>query len=228
MTMITAQNTFERPELERAVGGDTDTLTAIMRRYNQRLYRIARSIVGEADAEDVVQEAFVRAFSRLDQLDHPERLGAWLARIAVNEALDRKRASRPTENFEEDRHESQRHHTPPASPEEAAAQSELVGLAEQAIARLSDPLRVVFVLRDIEGLSVAETSACLGIAAQTVKTRLHRARLALRADLDRQIDSATLNVFPFAGKRCDRIVESVLTRLDRSSSSSSLPERNIR
>jgi RNA polymerase sigma-70 factor, ECF subfamily len=210
----------------RAAQGDQDAFARIMRRYNQRLYRLAVSVMGDAsEAEDVLQESYVRAFYAFATYTGAGSLGGWLARIVRNEAIDRVRAR-----------DSRRSHIaieadlgdqgeqPVAKetnvmidamidPEALAAAAELRHLLERAIQRLPEQFRTAFVLREVEGLSVEETAEYLGIPPATVKTRDHRARNLLRTYLSENIDATIPQTFPFLGARCDRIVEQVLARL---------------
>jgi RNA polymerase sigma-70 factor, ECF subfamily len=192
---------------------------ALMRRYNRRLFRVARSILGDsAAAEDAVQEAYINAFRHLDQYQPVGSFGAWLTRIAINEALMlRRRARRATlslEDLDDDLMDNERRSlaewlaTPDSSNAASARQ-----LLEQAIDALPPAFRIVFVLREIEQLSVAETAACLDINRATVKTRLHRAQARLRADISRRLGCERLTLFDFGGDSCDRIVAAVLARL---------------
>lgn len=210
----------------RVRGGDVAAFELIMRRYNQRLFRTARAILRDAaEAEDVVQEAYVRAFEKLDTFNGPEGFAAWLSRIAANEALGRLRRRgrvialddhRGDPNEPGDRGVDAMPSTD-LGPERLAASRELRAEIERAIDALPAEFRAVFVLRAVEGLSVAETAASLDIVEATVKTRLHRARRLLRQDLAARFDAAVPEAFAFAGARCDRIVAGVMKRLsDRS------------
>jgi RNA polymerase sigma-70 factor (ECF subfamily) len=195
----------------------------IMQRHNRRLYRVARSILGDdSEAEDTVQEAYVRAFAHLGEFRGDARLSTWLTRIVINEALGRQRQRRPTVDLKDidrinDQGEARVIVLPVArqdgDPEAAAARAEVRRLLERAVDGLPEPFRVVFVLRDIEEMSVEETAAQLGLRPETIKTRLHRARRLLRQSLDRTLASALAEAFPFAGTRCNRIAEAVLQRL---------------
>jgi RNA polymerase sigma-70 factor, ECF subfamily len=192
---------------------------ALMRRYNRRLFRVARSILGDsAAAEDAVQEAYISAFRHLDQYQPVGSFGAWLTRIAINEALMLRRRARRAmlslEDLDDDLMDNERRSlaewlaTPDSSNAASARQ-----LLEQAIDALPPAFRIVFVLREIEQLSVAETAACLDINRATVKTRLHRAQARLRADISRRLGCERLTLFDFGGDSCDRIVAAVLARL---------------
>ena len=205
-----------------AAQGDQDAFARIMRRYNQRLYRLAVSVMGDAsEAEDVLQESYVRAFYAFATYTGAGSLGGWLARIVRNEAIDRLRArdSRRShvaieadlgEQGEQPREEQT---NVMIDPQALAANAEWQRLLEQAIQRLPEQFRTAFVLREVEGLSVEETAEYLGIPAATVKTRDHRARNLLRTYLSENVDATIPQTFPFLGARCDRIVEKVLARL---------------
>jgi RNA polymerase sigma-70 factor, ECF subfamily len=202
----------------RLKAGDAQALEAVMRRYNRRLYRLAWSVLrNPAEAEDVVQEAYVRAFTRIDGFVGPQGFGAWLAKIALNEARGRLRQAGRVAEMSEQATEAAMvflsgGNTPP-TPERLAAAGELRVTLEAAIAALPDEFRSVFVLRAVEELSVAETAALLGIPPATVKTRLHRAKAQLQQRLRRQSQQLLPELLPFANARCDRIVARVLARL---------------
>ena len=189
----------------------------LMRRYNRRLFRAARSLLrDDSAAEDAVQEAYIKAFTQLHRYQPTGSFGAWLTRLAINEALMLRRRMRPMVSLEEidadidgERHGlAQWFSTPDTSQATAARQ-----LLEQAIDSLPQTFRTVFVLRVIEQLSTAETAACLDIAKATVKTRLHRAQTRLRTDISRRLRREHLTLFEFGGARCDRIVAGVLAHL---------------
>src|SRR4051794_26384868 len=206
----------------RAAGGDRSAFELIMRRHNRRLFRLARSLVrSDEEAEDVLQETYVRAFARLSDLATGAALSAWLARIVANEALGRRRAGARVVSIEEFRaraatDEDDAPDGDPASdepdPERLAASGELRRLLETAVDALPEEFRTVFVLREVEGLSTAETAASLAIRPETVKTRLHRARRQLRETLGERMLAASPSLFDFQGARCDRIVGQVLAR----------------
>jgi len=205
--------------LARVKAGDVDAYEILMRRYNRRLFRVTRSILRDGDAaQDAIQEAYVRAYTHLDEYRTPGNFGAWLTRIAINEALMRKRTDRrytslhaPVADDEEERPESTS--SPTETPEDLAAGGELRRLIEKAVDRLPDGFRTVFVLRAVEQLSVDETAAYLDIPAATVKTRFHRARRLMQQALQGDVEAAGLKAFDFDGPRCDRLVAAVLTRL---------------
>ena len=206
-----------------ARAGHSTAFAAIMTRYNQRVYRVARGIVrDEAEAEDALQEAYVLAFAALPGFRGEAALGTWLTRIVMNEALGRIRRRRRTEALEALDHSEMTGgpylrmfpglNTAP-NPEVAAARSEVRRLLQGAIDDLPQPFRLVFVMRDIEEMSIDETAANLDIRPQTVKTRLHRARRLLRKNLDDKLSTALKDTFPFRGACCARITRSVLARL---------------
>jgi RNA polymerase sigma-70 factor (ECF subfamily) len=176
----------------------------------------------DAEAEDVVQETYVRAFTHLDGFRGEAQLSTWLTRITLNEALGQLRRRRITVGLKDidainDQGEARVIYLPSvrqdSDPEAAALQAEVGRLLERAVDQLPDHFRVVFMLRDIGEMSVEETASHLGLRPETVKTRLHRARCLLRQTLDRTLFSAVSDVFPCAGVRCARITEAVLTRL---------------
>jgi RNA polymerase sigma-70 factor (ECF subfamily) len=208
----------------RVVAGDVNLYEVLMRRYNQRLYRIARGIVGDpAEAEDVVQQAYVNAYLHLDQFGKRASFSTWLTKIAVYEALGRMRRRQrfPTVTLEFDEghpmDDSSRLAAAAPDPERQASTAELRGLLESSIDGLPDAYRSVFVMREVEGLSTADTAECLDISEETVKTRLHRARGMLRETLYERAGVVRASVFELHLSRCDVIVAGVLARLTRTS-----------
>jgi RNA polymerase sigma-70 factor, ECF subfamily len=200
---------------------DGAAFRTIMQRNNRRLYRMARAMVlDDSEAEDVVQEAYVRAFTSLHQFRGDASLATWLSRIVLNEALGRLRRRRPTLDLEaiDNRPPSQAQvipfplATPQLDPERIMAQREIQRLVEQAIDDLPEAFRIVLVARIIEEMSIEETAELLGLRAETVKTRLHRARALLKDALKKHIDSALTDAFPFQGQRCERMTSAVLQR----------------
>lgn len=191
----------------RVLGGDTAVFELIIRRYNQRLFRTARAILrNDIEAEDVMQEAYVRAFVHLDQFSGESKFSTWLTKIAVYEALGRVRRASRQEEFTEtmDKRED---------PERTAYGLELRSTIQSAIDALPPKYRSVFVMREIENLSAAETAECLGISEENVKTRLHRARIRLRTQLERAIGVAAKEAYSFLGHRCDRMTGNVMDRI---------------
>jgi RNA polymerase sigma-70 factor (ECF subfamily) len=208
--------------IQRAQEGDALAFRAIMERHNRRLYRIARTLLrNESEAEDAVQEAYLRAFSSLSRFRGEASLATWLTRIVVNECLGRRRKRRPTVDLDAlqslEQGSAQIIRFPgmnvDSDPERSTAQQQIRKLLENSIDRLPEAFRLVFVMRDVEELSIEETATALGIRPQTVKTRLHRARLLLRAALQDQLASSLKEAFPFGGSRCARITDAVLARL---------------
>jgi RNA polymerase sigma-70 factor, ECF subfamily len=209
--------------VERVRAGDAAAFELIMRRHNRRLFRLARSVLrNAAEAEDVVQETYVRAFAKLDDFRGPDGFAAWLARIAYNEALGRARGAERVVSLHDyvsdgDGDGDARHietmTSPHPDPERLTGYGELRRLLEDAIDALPDDFRAVFVLRAVEGMSVAETAAALSIPPETVKTRLHRARHRLQEALGARFEALMPAAFEFGGARCDRIVAAVLARI---------------
>jgi RNA polymerase sigma-70 factor (ECF subfamily) len=196
--------------------GNTAPFELLMRRYNERVYRAARAIVrDENEAEDVMQQAYVNAFTHLGQFNGAARFSTWLTRIAINEALARVRRQGRYEAFDEELStvEPFMSHSPSENPERQAFTHELRGLLEWAIDSLPDGMREAFVLRDVEGLSTAEAAECLGVSDDVVKTRLSRARATLRRLLMERTGAAAPDAFRFYRPRCDRIVANVLARI---------------
>jgi RNA polymerase sigma-70 factor (ECF subfamily) len=201
--------------VRRVLAGEPGLFEILMRRYNQRLFRVARAILrDDAEAEDVLQQAYVNAFSHLDQFQGTARFATWLTRIATHEALGRlRRRGRfvEMEEMEDDRGAGLPASLP--SPEDQAFQGELRRALECSLDALPRMYRTTFVLRDVEGLSTAEAAACLGVSEDVVKTRLHRARALLREDLFQRAGLSAGTLFSFQADRCDRVVAAVLVRL---------------
>ncbi|MEI8715387.1 RNA polymerase sigma factor [Mesorhizobium sp. ISC11] len=201
---------------QRALARDGAAFRTIIKTHNQRLYRIARGVVrNDSEAEDIVQEAYVRAFAHLGSFRGDASLGTWLSRIVINEALGRLRKRRRSVAMPENPQAEiiQFPLNPSDDPERTMAQRQILALVERATDSLPDLYRMVFVARVIEGLSIEETSELLGVRPETVKTRLHRARALLRKALDDQIGPVLLDAFPFAGRRCERLTTAVMKRL---------------
>ena len=202
--------------------GDGAAFRAIMQRSNRRLYRIARAVMNnDSEAEDVVQEAYVRAFTGLKGFRGEASLATWLSRIVLNEAMGRLRRRRPTVDVAAIEGPQSRQGEviafPLAStqpdPERAMAQRQISTLLESAIDELAEPFRTVLVARAVEGMSIEETAELFDLKPETVKTRLHRARRLLREALEKQIGPVLTDAFPFDGRRCERMTEAVLARI---------------
>ena len=205
----------------RAANGDEVAFACIMRRHNRLLFRTARSILkSDVDAEDALQEAYLRAWRALGGFRADARLSTWLVRIVVNESLARLRQRGAQVIALETAMDPAEPQTPPGlqadpdrQPDRAAMRAQLRRLMEARIDRLPDAFRSVFMLHAVEELSVDEVAAALEIPSATVRTRFFRARGLLRAGLSRDLDLATADAFSFAGERCDRIVAGVLAAL---------------
>ena len=206
----------------RVLDGDREAFRHIMQRSNQRLFRVARAVVNdEAEAEDVVQEAYVHAYEKLASFRGDASLLTWLTRIVHNEACGRLRRRRPTVGLEgidavapgASRVVAFPSKSGSEDPAAAAARAQIRSLVEDAIDGLPEAFRVVFVMRQIEECSVEETALALGLRPETVKTRLHRARRLLRAGLQDTLAATLTDAFPFLGQRCDRMTTAVLARL---------------
>jgi RNA polymerase sigma-70 factor (ECF subfamily) len=198
--------------------GETALYELIMRRYDQRLYRITRAILrDENEAEDVLQESYIRAYVHLDQFAGHAKFSTWLTKIAIHEALARQRQRNRivdivnTPDAEMQNMESLKSQSP--SPEQQSLDLQARKFLEAAIDSLPERYRSVFILREIEELSTAETAACLELSEETVKVRLHRSREMLRRKLYERAGAASARAFQFLGERCDNIVHRVLERI---------------
>ena len=202
--------------------GSSAAAVLVMQQHNRKLWRIARGILdNDADAEEAVQDTYLRVFSSASTFRGEASLGTWLARVVINEALRRTQGRRAAvdlaslaESLAAD-HPGSITMAPSAGPEHAAAQAEIRRVVEKAVGELSAPFRVVFMMRVVEQMSIEETAAALVIPPATVKTRLHRANEQLRAALGATFAAALEGAFPFAGARCTRLTEGVLARLPR-------------
>jgi RNA polymerase sigma-70 factor (ECF subfamily) len=207
--------------VRRALGRDEAAVRAIITSNNRRLYRLARGILrNDAEAEDVVQETYVRAFTHLAEFRGDSSLATWLSRIAMNEALGRlrrRRANVEWTSMPQGALEAQIIQFPLSlaadDPEKSMAQREIQHVVERAIDELPEAFRLVFITRVIEGMNVEETAEILGLKPETVKTRLHRARAMLRDNVENKIGPVVMEAFPFAGRRCERLTDAVLKRL---------------
>jgi RNA polymerase sigma-70 factor, ECF subfamily len=203
--------------VERVLSGDVALFEILMRRNNTRVYRSVRSVLrDEAEVEDAMQAAYVLAYSKLGSFRGEARFSTWVTRIALNEALGRVRRDRghPSVSLTlvEEPAMSSTVALPP-TPEAQASRRELAGLLERAVDSLPDLYRVVFVLREIEGMDTAETAAALKVSEEVVKTRLSRARATLRESIERLVGSAAEEAFGFHATRCDRVVTEVMRQI---------------
>jgi RNA polymerase sigma-70 factor (ECF subfamily) len=207
--------------VSRALAGEAAAVRTIVQRYNQPLFRVARSVVGnDAEAEDVVQATYVSAFTHLKDFRFQSRLLTWLTRIALNDALGRLRRRRPTAPLEaletaEPSAEVIAFHTSTPNPEAEMQREEIRQALERVIDELPQPFRTVFVLREVEGLSVEETAVRLDLKPETVRTRLFRARRMLRTALETQLSGTFAALYPFDGARCVSMADRVLQDLAR-------------
>jgi RNA polymerase sigma-70 factor (ECF subfamily) len=218
---IAPAGTAEAELIERARRRDEAAIRSILQANNRRLYRLARGILrNDSEAEDVVQETYVRAFTHLDDFRGDSSFATWLGRIAINEALGRLRRQRPSVDLDTLAPgvlEAQIIQFPLSGasedPEKSMAQREIQHVVEHAIDELPDAFRIVFITRVIEGMNVEETAEILGLKPETVKTRLHRARTMLRDNVEKKIGPVVMEAFPFAGRRCQRLTNAVVNRL---------------
>lgn len=210
----------DRDLIARVLNGELVAYEGIMRRYNQRLFRLARSIVKvDAEAMDVVQDSYIAAYQCLQELENPDALGSWLARIVRNAALMHLRKTRRYQAMDEPDFEKVLHLTRPVQhqmqPDRELANAQLRQVLEVCIDELPDAFRSVFMLRAVEQCSVNEIAEILDIKEATVKTRFHRARTLLQHRLLELSDAASIGIHEFAGCRCDTIVRNVLNQLRR-------------
>jgi RNA polymerase sigma-70 factor (ECF subfamily) len=221
-TTVTSQSPIAVDQSElirRAKARDQTAIRAILKANNRRLFRIARGILrNDSEAEDVVQETYVRALTHLEGFRGESSLSTWLSRIAMNEAMGRLRGKRPSldwDSLSESRSEAEIIPFPTSSsdPEKSMAQRQIQEVVEHAIDQLPEPFRLVFITRVMEEMTVEETAELLSLKPETVKTRLHRARALLRQNVEKEIGPVILEAFPFAGRRCERLTEAVLRRL---------------
>ena len=197
----------------RVLGGDAALFEILMRRYNQRVYRAVVAVLGRDEhAEDVMQEAYLRAYEHLGQFEGRAQFSTWLTRIAVNAAIARRRSGK-REWQGEDETMMALVETDSPDPEEQTMTAELREVLEREMARLRPEYRTVLMMREIEGLSTAETAASLDISEDLVKTRLHRARTMLRDRLFKRAGMSFESLFTFGSSRCDRVVCEVMERI---------------
>ena len=219
-TAAAALRQLDDTELARRIAEhDERAFEAMMRANNRLMFRLARAILGDdAEAEDAVQEAYLAAYGSIGQFRGGAKLSTWLARIVINESYARLRLRKrdvvvvPIEASSHGAEEGNMADESSERPEAAATRSEVRRLLERRIDALPEQFRTVFVLREVEEMSVEETAECLDLAPATVRTRAFRARALLRESLSRDLDAVTVEAFAFGGERCDRIVANVLER----------------
>jgi RNA polymerase sigma-70 factor (ECF subfamily) len=226
---VSALTLTDEEVVARVLAGDVASFEILMRRHNQRLYRIGRAILrNDGEAEDVMQDAYVRAYEHLAQFAGRAKFSTWLSRIAVNESLARRRHLAKHEELEpqmksktnmnasdENGPRTERFAASGPNPEEQASSSELQRLLENAIEALPDDFRAVLIMRDVEEMDTAEAAVALDISEENVKVRLHRARALLRKKLYVTLSAGTRHkeAFPFHAVRCDRVVKNVFARI---------------
>ena len=206
--------------VRRVLDGETALFELLMRRYNQRLYRVARAILRDgSEAEDVMQDAYVRAYEHLSQFAGRAQFSTWLTRIAIHEALARAQRRKRVDQLgvnEWSNGEGEMNIAATAlNPEEQLSVSELGQALEIAILSIPDQYRLVLMMRDVEQLSTAETAAALDLSEENVKVRLHRARAMVRKNLFARAGAEEPRAFGFMGERCDRVVARVMERIAR-------------
>lgn len=213
---IGVETVTDEEAVKRVLAGETSIFEVLMRRYNQRLFRATRAILGDdEDAQDAVQEAYLNAYRSLRQFEGRAKFSTWLTRIAVNEALARLRINKKFVELEAiSSGEEKDMATSNLNPEEEANRRALGRVLESAIDRLPESYRSVFMLREVEGMSTTETADCLDMSEDAVKVRLHRARALMRKEIYQQTGAATASAFIFLGERCDRMVASVMERIE--------------
>jgi RNA polymerase sigma-70 factor (ECF subfamily) len=210
--------------VKRVRAGERALFEILMRRHNQRLYRAARAVVNdEYDVEDVMQQAYINAFTHLHQFEERSQFSTWLTRITLNEAFGRRRKvqselmARVSDVVGKDAGEfMETVRSPQPDPERQAYAQELHRVLEEAVDALPETYRLVFMLRDVEGLSTSETGEGLGLGEEAVKTRLHRARAMVRRAVTARIGEVAADTFQFHAPRCDRVVAAVLARIAQS------------
>jgi RNA polymerase sigma-70 factor (ECF subfamily) len=217
MTLTADKGLSDEEVVERVLAGETALYEVVMRRYNTRLYRVARGILrNDGEAEDVMQDAYVRAFQHLSQFAGRAKFSTWLTRIAVHEALSRLHKANRFEEWD-DMTEIKRYKIGAVqlrqNPESETATGELGKILEQAIDKLPENYRTVVMMRDIAEMSTSETAECLSLTEENVKVRLHRAHGLLRKELYARARISTAETFPFHAPRCDRVVSKVFTVL---------------
>ena len=216
----TAETLPDEEVVRRILQGETALFELIMRRYNQRLYRISRAnLRDDAEAEDVMQDAYVRAYEHLAQFAGRSQFSTWLTRIAIHEALSRSQRRKRTEQFSaHDSHEGTQDGevnvaADALNPEQQVSVSELRGALEVAILSIPEQYRLVLMMRDVEQLNTQETASALDLSEENVKVRLHRARAMVRKNLFARAGADAPAAFGFMGQRCDRLVARVMDRV---------------
>jgi len=202
--------------VRRVVAGESELFEILLRRHNQRVYRVARAVTGEdAQAEDLAQEGWVRAYQHLAEFEGRAQFSTWLTRIVLHEGWARVRKGRRFEPIADESETSEEFMSASPDPESRALSSEMREYLESAVDAIPEPYRIVLVLRDIEELSTAETAETLQLTENAVKIRLHRARGMVREQLAARVGEGARQAFPFLGKRCDDMVRKVMARIQQ-------------
>lgn len=200
----------------RVLEGEKELFEILLRRYNQRLFRVIRSYIhSEDDVMDIMQDAYVKAYTKLEQFNNEASFSTWLIRIGINEALQHLRKNkRIVTNYGKTERLENIFNLPDTNqmnPEKQTIKAETRTLVEQAVDRLPEKYRVVFVLQQIEGLSNSEIAECLKLTDSNVKVRLHRAKNLLKEELFKTTNDAS--IFEFGNHKCDSIVKNVMERI---------------
>jgi len=198
----------------RVVAGEPELFEMLLRRHNQRVYRVARAVLGDdAQAEDLAQEAWVRAYEHLGEFEGRARFSTWLTRIVLYEGWARSRKTRRFEPIGDESEAPEEFMSAAPDPESRALSAEMRAYLESAVDSIPESYRVVLVLRDVEELSTAEAAETLGLTENAVKIRLHRARAMVRRELAVRVGDGAREAFPFLGERCDEMVRKVMVRV---------------
>ena len=202
--------------------GNRSAFALLMRRYNKRLYRLARAALhDEAEAKDALQDAYVSAYRSIGQFRGEAALGTWLSRLVLNECgARRRRDSRrdnivPIVSLESNMHTAENVSSVDDAPDITVARTQMRDILESRVGDLPHLLRIVFVMRSVEELSTQETADSLGITQETVRIRHFRAKALLRESLAREVDVAERSIYDFGGSHCDEVVAAVLAAIDR-------------
>jgi RNA polymerase sigma-70 factor (ECF subfamily) len=218
-TLMKTAQTQDWPDeqiIERVLAGDAPLYELLVRRYNQRLYRVVRSVLrDDTEAEDVMQEAYWRAYQHLREFEGRASFSTWLIRIGVHEALARMRKNgrMVASDFEGESAGAAAIAPSGGSPEMKYAETETRAVLEQSILALPEQYRMVLMMRDVEQLSTTETAAALDLTEENVKVRLHRARAMVRRDLFERVGATSAAAFQFGASRCDRVTNEVMRRV---------------
>jgi RNA polymerase sigma-70 factor (ECF subfamily) len=213
---LAPQALTDEEAVRRVVGGELDLFEVLMHRHNPRLYRALRSVVrDEAQIEELMQETYVRAYAALSEFRGRSQFSTWLIRIGLNEVGKRARRARVVTETNDDAALMEVEAPMSSDPEQSTSDRQLASLLERAVDALPEGYRTVFMLRQVDGLSIAETAEALGLSEEAVKSRALRANVRLRNQLDAWLEGASKEAFAFHAPRCNRVVEVVMSRLKR-------------